>query len=304
MLKINQFILLSLLASAACACQDYNVDAPKFDVSVDNNECKVGDSIVFYFNGNPDIITFYSGESGSEYQYRDRTFLEGGVVELDFVSRVLWGSQPDNLRVKLSTDFSGIYDVESIKSATWKDITEYFTLDTSAAGTSGKNTPSGTVQLNQFIEDISKPFYFAYQYVGLPVENGQMQRTWRFTSFNMVSKFESGHTAQLATLSSAGWIQVDVENPDNQWTLPGTQLQFAPNSTKLASEDWVITKPIYAAKVAPDSGVAIKNYSQVKNEFGYIFNKSGVYTVTFVATNVNFKGEKTIVKELKITVTE
>lgn len=304
MLKFKYIILFSLLVCTNYACQSYNVNTPHFDVSILDQQYKVGDSIIFYFEGNPDIITFYSGESGKEYQYRERTFLEGATVELDFVSRVLWGSQPNNLRVKISSDFSGIYDVESVKEATWQDITEYFILDSSAAGTSGKDTPSGTVQLNQFLEDMSKPFYFAYQYVGTPVVNGAMQRTWRFTRFNMISAFDSGSKSQLASLTTAGWIQVDVENPDNKWTLPGTQLQFAPNGTLSASEDWVITKPLYAAKISPDTGVAIKNYSQKKSEFGYVFKESGEYVVTFVASNTTYEGEKTVVKELKISVSD
>lgn len=304
MMKSKYIFILAAAAILLFSCRDDDVDTPHFEVSVDKTEYKAGDSIVFTFDGDPDIITFYSGESGHEYRYKDRTFAEGAQVKLDFVSRVLYGSQVDNLTIKVSSDFSGIYDVENVKNATWTDITSRFTLprENAPGYAYSWDTPSGTADLTD-LTDPAKPFYFAFKYYGWP-STPTTQRTWRITAFNMTAVFENGAVSTLANLTSAAWSQVDVANPANKWALPGTQLQLAPASATDESEDWAITKPLYPTRVAPDLGVPIKNYSQRLSQYGYKFAASGEYTVTFVAKNATSEGEQSVVREVKITITD
>lgn len=307
MLK-TKYILLLLIGVMFVACRDENVDSPNLEVRVDNTTIKVQDSLRFYFDGDPDVITFYSGEVGHEYQFRERTFSPVDNVTIDFNSRVLYGSQKNNLRVMLSTNFNAIYDSLNVRKATWTNITDKFTLDPSAAGGTGANTPSGVFDVTDMIDvvDPSKPFYFAFQYVGEPTPAApSTQRTWRITELNIKAKSPSGGGV-LATLGGAAWLQVNMKNSLDKWSTKtaATQLQYTPGGELKEAEGWAISKPIYPTKIAPDLGVAIKKFELKKPSHAHKFAKPGVYTVTFVASNVTHIDQKTIVKEITITVEE
>ena len=56
MFKFKYIILFFLLVCTNYACQSYDVDTPHFNVSILDQQYKVGDSIIFYIEGNPDII--------------------------------------------------------------------------------------------------------------------------------------------------------------------------------------------------------------------------------------------------------
>lgn len=282
------------------ACRRDEISEPAFTVTTARAEYKAGDTVVFRFSGEPDIITFYSGEAGKEYRYRNRTDIEGGVTEMEFSSRVLYGSQVNNMRVVASTNFSGIYDSANIKKGTWADISSRFKLATAANGALSTVTPSGKADISDLVVK-GKPLYIAYQYVGeKPPGTSPTQRTWRVQSFSMTNTLPGMPAASLVTLTNASWISVDLINTANKWTVAADMLQFAPNGTLEASEDWIITKPVFVTKVAPDKGTPIKEFSQRKNEFNYVFPTAGTYTVTLVASNTSAKEQLTVVKELTL----
>jgi hypothetical protein len=84
-MKYSKYIIIFISAVILGSCQKEEVLAPKFDVSTEipfwsgKYSVKVNDPVKFLIDGNADFITFYSGESGKEYQYRDRTVLPNGV---------------------------------------------------------------------------------------------------------------------------------------------------------------------------------------------------------------------------------
>lgn len=285
------------------ACRQEVVELPAFEARTEKIEYKAGDSVLFIFSGEPDIITFYSGEPGSEYRYKDRTDTEPGVVELEFLSRVLYGSQVNNLKVIASNEFSGIYDSANVKNTNWTDITGRFTLASAPAGGLSANTPSGKADLTDLVVK-GKPLYIGFQYIGeKPAGTSPTQRTWRILDFLLTGTQPGGSPNTLVSHSSAGWLAVDVINKVNKWAASAAYIQFSPNSTLEASEDWMITKPIWVTKVAPDKGTAIKDYSKRKENFSYVFTEPGTYTVTFVGSNTSAKEVKTVVKEITLKIT-
>ena len=44
-----------------------------FDVTTAGKTYHAGDTVFFTLSGNPDIITFYSGQPGTDYAFKDRT---------------------------------------------------------------------------------------------------------------------------------------------------------------------------------------------------------------------------------------
>lgn len=297
--------LLGLLAlPLMLACQKNDPETPDFEVKADKMEYKVGDSVTFNISGYADIISFYSGEAGKEYRYKDRTESTDAKLKLNITTQVVFAAQKNNLSLWYSTDFNNTYTPEGINAATWTEITNRFTLSADIGSTNGVQTPSGEVDLSD-LPVAGKPIYFAFKYVGQPSATAALGgRTWRVYAFDLYNKDAAGNMASIASVTTAGWLAVDVINPANKWTIQtaAPALFFAPASTLLASEDWAISRALFPTAVKPDSGTGIKGYLDKMSNFKYAFNAPGIYTVTFVAKNTNNLGLKEVVKELTITV--
>ncbi|GGK62440.1 DUF5017 domain-containing protein [Rufibacter glacialis] len=298
-MKIKHLYLL-LLLSALSSCIDNEVTPPKFDVKVNNEKAKAGDSIRFTFSGDPDIITFYSGEDGNEYKNRERTELTGGKLELEFVTQVLYGTQNNNLRLFASTDFSGIYTSEEVSKASWVDLTDRFTWSTGAGV--GPSVPSGKKDITDLLAS-GKPIFLAFKYVGQkPTGTTPTQRTWRVHGFDVTNTFQNGTTSNVATLATAGWTSVEFTNPASKWVFTSTLVYFTTGSTLEASEEWAISKPLNPNKVSPDRGTPIKEYTLSKLFHNHVYKEPGTYKATFVASNVTIDGQQSVVKEVDVTV--
>lgn len=293
MRPIYSFLFASIFM---LSCSKEEVEIPDFEVHVSSANLAVGENVTFNFTGNPDNITFYSGEQGSEYDNRNRTDITNGRPTLDFTTRVQSGSQSNSLRLMVSSDFSGVYDTTNIRTANWTDITDKVALSTGA-----DNTPSGNLDLNEFIVK-DKPLYFAYRYIAQPLAT---QRNWLVRIFNINNTLADGRVINVAAIGTGGWLAVDFLNTNIKWTISSTQLAINGNNTAVpvaGSEDWVITKPLYINRIAPDPGVPVKNMSNRVESYGYAFSKVGTYKVTFVATNENVYGRREVVKQLSIIV--
>lgn len=299
-----KYLLGVLTLPLMLACQKNDPVTPSFDVKTDKMEYNVSDSVRFSISGYADVISFYSGESGKEYRYKDRTESTDAKMKLNINTQVVFASQKNNLALLYTTDFNNVYTVEGIKAATWTDITSRFTLSADIGSTNGVRTSSGEVDLSD-LPVSGKPIYFAFKYVGQPSTTAALGgRTWRVYAFDLYNKNASGATTTLASVTTAGWLAIDVENPVNKWTIQTAEpaLYFAPASTILASEDWAVSRALFPTAAKPDTGVGIKGYLDKINNYTYKFSAPGVYTVTFVAKNTNNLGLKEVIKEVTVTV--
>ncbi|WP_207424638.1 DUF5017 domain-containing protein [Desertivirga brevis] len=301
---MNKFkkIIGMLAVASVVACTKEEVSIPDFDVSVNGTEYTTQDSVTFNFQGDADIVTFYSGERGKMYEFKNR--IEAvGKLELNMETQVLFGSQANNLSVLVSTDFNNTYDSTNVKAATWTDITSRFTLSSAAAGASGARVVSSKVDVSDLAVQ-GKPMYFAYRYIGQPISPAS-QRTWRIYAFNLTNTLPDNTVLSAATISTAGWLNVDFAHP-TRWTIQATApvLFYAPVSgTITRSEDWAISKALYPTTVNPDLGTAIKTFlDKPMRSFKYKFPSPGQYDVTFVANNANNQGQETKVKTIRLTI--
>ena len=79
-------ILLVVILSVSCKKEVANeVD---FDVTTASKTYKLPDSIVFNITGNPDVISFYSGEAGHSYDNKDRVSRNDGNLKMSFQVRM------------------------------------------------------------------------------------------------------------------------------------------------------------------------------------------------------------------------
>ena len=100
--------LFTLAVLTACNA-DYIVDNPEFTVSGPLT-VKAGQEVVFNITGNPNIITFYSGENGNSYEYANQDRIGELDVQMTFMTTTSSGTQgapnPARLPLYYSTDFS------------------------------------------------------------------------------------------------------------------------------------------------------------------------------------------------------
>ncbi len=233
------------MALAFTACENYDIETPDFDVSIDplailtmDGDVYVcnKDNVLFLFSGNPDIISFYSGEPGQEYRYRNRTQLEG-IPKMFFTKTGSLGTSGayaqynvyDSMRVMVSSTYPGMtrdlslkwgankaVDVrDSIKDAnnilkpdTWTDITDRFNVSFSRDGSNTVSKKSSVVDLSEFKD---KPFVLAFLYKVSPdiPQNGTMHiRNLRI--YNETPEM----TDTIVTTATAAWSAFNFYTPD------------------------------------------------------------------------------------------
>ena len=146
------------------------------------------------------MISFYSGLPGNDYAYREGRILDVKSLLTSFSTTVDNGTQDSQLSVLVSTDFSGTYDITSIRAASWTDITSRYALNVRGASAS---LPSGTKDIKDLLA-AGKPFYYAFRYTCKPQTVHGANSTWRIRAFSLQSETDLG-TASLATLATADW---------------------------------------------------------------------------------------------------
>jgi hypothetical protein len=293
-----------------------HLDSLSFAAEAANADLAAGDTTVFSFTGNPDFITFYSGEPGHRYAYKDRISASGMPI-LQFTSARANGNQPHSLSLLVSEDFPGvavgdtIATLASIAGATWTDITGRAVLSTGTA------VASGNIDLSDFSKD-GKPVYIAFKYIGTA---GTTYSKWTITKFSVTNYLADSTSYALANMNayntaipnyagtsySPGWVAYTVTNTYH-WVVSTSSLLITGATSAAAatagSEDWAIIGPIDLHKVTPDFGVPIKMISENMSKFPYTYQYMvpGSYTAVFLATNANPDGQDSVVRQVPITV--
>lgn len=283
----NCFYIITVISLLA-ACKKDEVSTPELEITTDKVSYKVGDTVRFQFAGNPDNIVFWSGKQGHEYQYRDRTFMEGNKLLLKFNTYQQYGTDK-NLSVKVSDNFSEVFDAENIQKATWTDITDKVTLSTGS-----DQTPSGTVNLSE-IFDGKKPVTVAFRYVTTELKT---QTRWVIRTFNLDNETPSGTVSAIATMATAGWKAFSFSHTP-VWSITAAQLLMRGDNLGL-DDDWVFAKAVNPNAVTPDKGLAIKNVAGLLEGYSESYTTPGTYKVTFEISNTSYKNQESAIKEVTV----
>jgi hypothetical protein len=293
---MKYLLLISALFTIFSCKKEVEVDAPDFDVMLDKTTFNVKDTIVFNFTGSANIITFYSGEPGKEYEFKDR-FIVDGKPEMQFTSWSQFGPQPNTLQLMVSSDFKNSFDVEALNQATWKDITSRATLST---GTD--NTPSGIIDLSD-VTSPDTPVFVAFRYTGKKATVSQP--TWTIKNVVVNNRLENGSVVQIANSSNLSWGAINVLNSARAWSATTTQIQIAggPIDTD-DNDDWIISKPLSLNQIQRSLGASVRtNPTTLQTRYTFPgYSTPGTYTVTFEAINANRWDSKMVLKEFTITV--
>jgi Domain of unknown function (DUF5017) len=291
----NIFIsLLSLIVITSCK-KEGEVNLDEFQVTMTKAPVIAGDTAFFEIQGNPDVISFYSGERGRNYDNRNRLTSESSIPVLNFTSfaQNLSAQHPNSLALLISSDYKG--DTTAINTANWTDITSRAVLSTGVTG-----TVSGNINLTDFRQFDSVSIAFRYRANNSATA---IQPTWTIQSFNITNtSLPDSVVHSLRTIAIAGWQVADISNPDIRWAPAATQLKITGglvNSNN--NDDWAVSK-VSLKSVNPDLGVPIKNISERLNKYFYRFTKAGTYKVTFLAAGKRYNSEGNVIKQFDITV--
>lgn len=289
-------ISFALMILISCSKRDVVNSPDDFNVAVDRQTYKVNDTIAFQFSGSPDHIVFWSGTEGNNYDYKNRTVLEGNSLVLNFKSFSQFGQvDQSNIKLLISNNFSGIYDSVNVRSATWTDITNRATWSSGA-----DQTPSGDIDLDEFTEG-NKIVVIAFRYVTSIIKPFDQQNRWVIRSFDLNAINPQGDAKPLLSMATAGWTRFSFSGIATTWEIFPTHLISVRNTTEL-DDDWILTKQIQPNAVSPDRGVAIKNITNKMPEFKTAYSEPGVYKIVFEATNAGLNESKKVLRELTLTI--
>ena len=296
---------LILISVVLFSCEKYQLDDPALEVTADKTTIKAGEPITFRFGGSPQMLSFYSGEFLKDYNYTTNS-RELKNCYLSFSSATVASIQQINqLAVLVSSDFDGKYAIGNIKAATWVDITNRFVL--------AKNT-TVTASTEVDIMDLAvagKPLYLAFRYITRPQTEFLAANDWNITAVLVKSKFDDGEVTLMDYGSGSNFSVFSYGNKQEGRSLVNTTtIQFKGNATAAIkeeyTEDWGISRAIYINPndLGTDKATALKLFREAKKEsYTYTYANAGTYTATFIAETNNIYGNKKVVRQLNITVT-
>lgn len=328
------YILLALCLASACSSKFESVSDPDISATLESPTAYVGEGVSFHFTGDADFVTFYSGETGNDYAYKDVERVYDGEGFISFACGFQNGDQYKRQaepagKDKLisfwwSDDFDGNYTVESIEKATWHDVTDLFTwpsarVDGDNARDIKTNVPCGTVALDElFGGRPDKPVYLAFRYkCDIMQPDGLNGRTRAVVSgfkinnvckdINYESTLVSQLTANLWHLVTKGYEGVVVTS------LPEVNVNYIYFNCDQASDVekicWAVSSPIkldYSVNMGCDYGTGIKSVATDRlTDYTYSYSTPGEYNVHFIYKNVSVTGEdRTVHQDIKVKVVD
>lgn len=318
--------LCTLLTLASCSRDE--VDEVRFSVSTEGNvtTVKVDEPICFLFNGHPDYITFYAGDEGNNFAYRNRTTAELSGLQMACTIRQQYNDvnylDQELIHIYLSTDFTGEYTVEALHQATWIPISgnEYGRLPVPIPTSASAVETSGSTDLSRYI-DINKPFYVAvlYQAPGrneIPASNGGGRYITRprvdVTNLYLNKTTVDGQSLSV-TNASTGWgfrTLIESTATGTNYQLTDNGFLFQPQKATLDASTgrepdemiWMVSQEVDPCSVEPDRGTPIKSIEGYLGSYSYSYRQAGTYTATFIATNANLWNSEQEMRQLTIQV--
>lgn len=306
-IAMNRIIYIGILLLTLHSCsKTMELGSLDFEASLHTEKVKAGQEMIFDLTGRANIITFYSGELGQDYQYRDGRPLSLSNPMVSFSSDAWYGTQQGQISILVSTKFNGDYTAENVSTSfdagEWIDITNEFTLPENTG--TRQTVSNGPFNLSDIMTEEKKGIYFAYRNLTSTVGNPTQ---WTFSRFLVTANTLLGQQT-IMDQKTADWQLAVLATPGqaSTGTTPGTSVWFPRNTDRNAIvHNWIITKKIdFSDKdLGPDMGTPIKSYADPQlTEFKHTYHTPGTYIATFLASNVNAKDEINVVKQVKVIV--
>jgi hypothetical protein len=312
------YLITGLLIMASCQ-QDvvYEVD---YNITLDpENTYYVGDPVKFNIDGDVDNLLFYSGETGSQYIYKDRFEVPiedvlSATLTLDVQARY---GDAGALEIWVSKDFAGINgesdadgDRKTIKDLIEAGMPGWTKLDYQE-GASTKWTTQD-FEMTDYLSNLCIAFHWC------PKDPTKTQRTYWING--KVSLEMAGTEPSTMTLTNLGMksVMMNQEVDAYKKNAGNGSIRFdnatnageicyqgvGANALAYAIDGWVFTNPRPLNKVANDKGTVIKDLQNYLHSYEYTWSKPGTYKVTFLGRNENYAAASEDLQEFTITILE
>ena len=298
-------ILLMLSAVLMAGCQQDDAIDPAYHITLDaNNTYVAGEPVKFNIHGNVDNILFYSGETGSQYVYKDRyevpvEQIESAVLNLECQSR--YGSGEGGLEIYVTEVFTGLKwdDGESDRAAVRSMVEGGMAGWTKLEYKEGASTVWTRHQydVSEYMDNFSIAFHWCPEKPG--------QRTfWVNGSIDVAMKGAFPLSMNLKELGLNSLMMTEEVEPYHKDSGNGS-IRFDSNNAQIAFQGgssvaytidgWVFTSPAPLSRVANDQGIVIKNMQNYLHSYEYTWNVPGTYKVAFVGSEyINGKVMETV----------
>ncbi len=329
----KRIYIAAIVAGALIAgCDDRLEEKAQLDVNVTSESMQMADNafvvkkseaVVFNFSGNPDFITFFSGENGREYSKRNLTEspVDQITSRLEFYTKNQYGTVAtveNTLRAYLSTEFTGMMKNNKVADSTAIDKTAWINISEAAEipNAPNKTSPVANIPLDAYL---GKRLTIAFEY--FTTNNTSSQPVWEIYELKVVNTNKEDGTESSIAASTMGFTPLDMyatpdkayntvsNNTSGIWNLSNIAAAASPRIRMHSSgtgaalnRDWLVSNPFIINARTPDRGVGIKTISNRLDSYTYKYNKAGTYVVTFIGTNSNFESTSDVIKEVVIKV--
>ena len=267
----------------------------------------------FHFEGNADFITL-----------RYNCFNEADAA-LTFDQKVTMFPNQENVKLYLSTSPLQLQknnakaDSALIRNHEWIDLSDKVTW-----AKEKDETTSTSIDMKEYR---GQSIILAFCYNTLATGNKQpmftlsnLQMTYRTVKDQQVFKTVAASTMGFQPfdmLLMDDSVSYHSTNPDEKkigcWDCSFQNedktaliMRQGMMGSKTLNEDWVFTNPIYISRGKDDAvkNVVIKNYYLTAEDYAFSLEETGEYTLTFLATNANYKQNVRTTKTFKFIVHE
>ncbi len=315
-------IVLSILPLLVSCVQQDIVGDVDFTVTLDSeNVFRVGEPVRFVFTGDADYIVFFSGESGHEFKYKDRTSIpleDIETIDMNLQIMTKWGIS-NCFDIFVTDQFNGLKnnDVEADRKYVRDLVRSGMDGWVNIGYTEGEQATWSTMtkDLLPYAKDFSLAFHWHPERLG-----GLKSQGSYFVNGEIEMKSKSGlrHVTSLKDLSF-DTIMVNEQDPGYLRNVRGDttsiatmcftdshyDLKFEGCSSAYLPynlEGWAISRPIELNAVSADTGQQIKNMMNPILSFTYTYDKPGTYEAVFHGTNDNYQGSKSKSASIKVIV--
>ena len=306
------------------SCQHDVIYKADYNVTLDPaNTFYAGDPVKFNFDGEVDNLLFYSGETGSQYIYKDRfdVSMEDVIsanLHLDIRGRYGFRADYEALEIWVSKDFAGINGVDDPDGDRalvarmvedgmpgWTKITEF--VDKNKDEFFGYDIPMNDYLSNLCIAfhwntgdpKVTQRTYWINGKISVDMK-GTEPSEMKLTDLGFKSLMMNTEVDAYKKNAGNGSIRFDNAAASGEIAFQG----IGGNQLTYAIDGWVFTTPRPLNKVANDKGTVIKNLQNYLHSYEYTWNTPGTYKVTFVGRNENYASSSEMVKEMTITILE
>lgn len=315
---LNYFLLTGLLLGLFSCKQDL-FNKVHYTVTLDSeNTYKVGEPVSFNIEGAADQIMFYSGETGHQFQYKDRTsvpFEDIDSISMTFNIQPRFGDAggldiyvTDNEEFKLSGE-DGEADRAAIKAMYEGGMQGWDRLDWEEGPSS--QWKSFTIDLSRYAES----FAIAFHWHPSSFEKTKSQRTyWLNGTLSVNMKGVEPSTKNLRDLEVVSVMMNEEVDPYLRNNSNGSmifnsnaaQYNFqgcAATALDYDLDGWVFSRPMSLNSVSRDQGTSVKSILHYPTRFEYTYDTPGTYFATFLGLSETVQGRSEQVKKIRVTIT-